>query len=263
MNSNSVFPEISVALVEPSFPMNVGYVARVMANFGLRRLYLVAGKGFKTIDIDEIARFASHGQNIVSEMKWSKSLDALKQKFHILVGTTAIRGKRKSNITRKTLEIEECADALASFAKRKPGNERVCIVFGRDTTGMTNDELRKCDYIVSITTGSKYNTLNISNAAAIIFYSLLHGLKKQETMVSLRKTQTASRKEKDRVISLFEDLASLSDFQKHKSPRLRETLERLLNRSNPSTREIYLLMGLASRADSKIRRLSSFQEQKR
>ncbi len=136
-----------------------------------------------------------------------------------------------------------------------------CFVFGRDTTGLTNEELRECDYSVTIRTLSDYNTLNVSHAAAIVFYAFvraggLEGTSKEKLKHPLDSTPLSSRKERERVVKLFLKLAADSEFQSFKEKLLRETLERVLNRSDPTLRELYLLMGLASKADSKIKRLS-------
>jgi tRNA/rRNA methyltransferase len=276
-SNQSYLSNFSVAIVEPEFAQNVGYLGRTMANFGLGDLLIVSANERKfgsRINKDEASKFASHGDYIIEEIKWISGMDALRARYKILVGTTAIRGKRKSNITRKTLELEKAVPTimkvLASMNPLRSSRSSIvtqktlCFVFGRDTTGLTNEELRKCDYNVSIVTGTKYNTLNISHAAAIIFYSFQTYLKEHQDRASLSEREgrienydMPSRMEKERVVSLFEDLAEYSDFQDFKKLRLKETVTRLLDRSNPSLRELYLLMGLASKARTKIRMLST------
>lgn len=274
--SEEYLSKFSVAFVEPEFAQNVGYLARAMANFGLSDLLLVSGTDSKfgcRIDKAEASKFASHGDYIIHDTKWVRSLDKLRDQYRILVGTTAIRGKRKSNITRKTLDLERAVPrilkGIASLRPRKNSRgfkivqKPLCFVFGRDTTGLTNEELRKCDYNITIVTGTKYNTLNISHAAAIIFYSFANYLREHPNdrfskgRRTIENTESPSRIEKERVVSLFQELAENSDFQDYKKERLRETVTRLLDRSNPSLRELYLLMGLASKARTKIRILSS------
>lgn len=239
----------SVAAVEPEFPINIGYLARAMANFGMQRLYIVSAHRLKKEDSIVAGTFASHGSNIIEEVKYVRSVSKLKERYQLLIGTTAIVGKRKSNITRKALSPEECAKEIST------GNvttDKMCFLFGRDTTGLTNQELEQCDYVISIRTGSEYNTLNISHAASLIFYIFSrHRLQVRENK------EMSTRRERERVIGLFEELAEISDFQKFKRGRLRETLNRLLNRSMPSMRELYLLMGLASKTKGKIRSLKS------
>jgi tRNA/rRNA methyltransferase len=273
--SENYLSEFSVAFVEPEFAQNVGYLARAMANFGLNDLLIVSANdsGFGSqIDKAQASKFASHGDYIIRKAKSVRSVDKLRDQYRILVGTTAIRGKRKSNITRKTLDIEKSVPRIsrAVFSLRSRRNsgtgnraqKPLCFVFGRDTTGLTNEELRKCDYNITIVTGTEYNALNISHAAAIIFYSFAHYLKGHSKDLSsigkrtIGDAETPTRVEKERVVSLFQELAENSDFQDYKKERLREAITRLLDRSNPSLRELYLLMGLASKARTKIRLLS-------
>jgi tRNA/rRNA methyltransferase len=252
--TNSI-QDLSVALVEPEFSLNIGYVARVMANFGMKHLLIVSQSEIAVDSKSESAKFASHGRAVLENIKYISSFQQLKDQFSLLIGTTAIKGKRKSNITRKTMDAEECAKAvhlnLTSLSE-------ACIVLGRDTTGLTNLELSSCDYVLTVDTRANYATLNISHAAAIIFYLFSRELgnsKVNETR--LRRNKLIDRPERERVVSLFEELAVASDFQKFKLDKFSETMRRLLNRSNPSLRELYLLMGVASKARTKIGLLES------
>lgn len=251
---NDFGKHFSLALVEPEYPMNVGYVARTIANFGLTDLVII-GKIPDEFDIDVASRFASHGGHVMEKMRRLKSIQELKKEFDILIGTTAIAGRRRSNITRKTIGITECANRVIEIASGRK-NYHVCFVLGRDTTGLTNEELRQCDYAATIQTGSDYNTLNVSHAAAIFLFAFCERLRKGSKIQGTSSSRNDSRKEKERVIALFAELAELSEFQEFKREKLREAVARLLNKSDPSLREIYLLMGLASRASSKIKRLN-------
>jgi len=253
---------IAVALVEPEFTINVGYVGRVMANFGLSQLIIVGRDGFSATKLEEAERFASHGSYVLERSKNFSSFAELRKKFKFILGTTAIRGRRKGNLTRKTLDVKECARRVTRLIDLGKSNQ-LCIVLGRDTTGLTNEELQQCDFTATIDTGTPYNTLNLSHALSILLYVFREQVQElsRRDRNGKRSVQggkgTSQRKERDRVMRLFEQLALSSDFQKFKRGKLRETLSRLLGRSDPSLRELYLLMGLASKANSKIIRLSS------
>jgi tRNA/rRNA methyltransferase len=255
----------AVALVEPHFAQNVGYCARVMANFGASELYVVSGSQ-KQIDWQEATKFASHGEQVIRKIKHVKSFDSLRRRFSILVGTTAIRAVRKSNISRTTREynafVPELLRALkpttAGGAPQKMND--ICFVFGRDTTGLTNEELRQCDFAVTIETGTSYRTLNISHALAIVLYELHKFLKHSfSDAARVRHPLTSGQDVRQLVVKRFLELADLSDFQKYKREKLSESLRHLINRGNPSMRETYLLLGLASRACSTIKRLEKAQ----
>ena len=244
--------KISVAVVEPEFGLNLGYVARTMSNFGFNNLIIVSPSGLDEKRLVDARVFASHARDLLDHTERVSSVAKLRRRFHLLVGTTAIRATRKSNLTRKTLDIEDCIPRISGRILAQP--DSVCILFGRDTTGLTNDELRSCDYNITIRASDTYNTLNVSHAAAIVLFALSRGVvgkpKRTRGIVS-------TRKERERAMLLFEELAEVSGFQKFKSAMLKETIRKFFDRADPSLRETYLLMGLASKAVSKIQRLSN------
>ncbi len=143
-----------------------------MANFGLSDLFIVSEDKSAKTQLGESERFASHGSYVLHRARKVKSLSELRKKFRFLVGTTAIRGRRKSNLTRKTLDVADCAQRVARLIDSKK-SKQICIVLGRDTTGLTNEELQQCDFSATIDTGSGYNTLNLSHALAILLYVFL------------------------------------------------------------------------------------------
>jgi tRNA/rRNA methyltransferase len=246
---------LAVAVVEPEFPLNLGYVARCMANFGLSKLFVISPTKPKSNFLGEASVFASHGRLLIQRAQFLGSMSSLRRRDLLLIGTTAIQGKRKSNLTRKTSSLEDCVARVGRTLLE--GNRKACIVLGRDTTGLTNEELRKCDFSLTILTGSNYNTLNISHAAALIIYQFSKELSKKRPTTGIPKAEKSGHSERERAAKLFEQLAQKAEFKPFRAGMLRETLSRLIGRSDPSLRETYLLMGLASRALSKIKRLES------
>jgi tRNA/rRNA methyltransferase len=258
---------IGVALVEPEFAINVGYVARSMANFGIKNLYIVSpNTSSQKMDLDRASMFSSHGHEIVEGIKKVESIQYLRKSYQILVGTTAIRGKRKSNITRKTMDLDKFSliARKAINTRSRSKNSKLCLIFGRDTTGLTNEELKTCDYAITVSTDTEYNTLNISHAASIIFYVLAKSLKAKEdssrSNTFQRQKLAITREKRQLLLTLISDLAEKSDFQKHKRSKLLESVTRMVNRSDPSLKELYLLIGLVSKAKTKIQILSRVQD---
>lgn len=258
-----LFSRFDVAIIEPEFGINVGYLARTAANFGINKLLVVSRKKLNQEDFSKGELFAAHGRPLIDSLEYVNSIKALKRRYKLLIGTTAIAGRRRSNLTRKTQSPEECARLVFRRLGRKAKQDwEACFVFGRDTTGLTNEELKECDYTLTIKTHSPYQTLNVSHAAAIVFYIFANfansnRFAEQQDRVAEMISAISLRRTKDRTVSLFVQLAEASEFQSFKLGLLRETLNRMVNRSDPSLRELYLLMGLASKAKSKITRLSS------
>jgi tRNA/rRNA methyltransferase len=249
---SAAISKLSLAMIEPEFGLNIGYTARAMYNFGLRKLIIVSQKRLEIAVLRDAQKFASHARHLIEEVRYVRDVSALRRKFRLLVGTTAIEGTRRANLTRKTMEIDTCAAKVAPRILHSP--EDVCLVFGRDTTGMTNQELRLCDYNMTIRASREYNTLNISHAIAISLFTFSKHLTAKERKTTVEPT---SRLARERTVILFDQLAALSGFQEFKLNLLRETIGRMLDRADPSIRETYLLMGLISKASGKIRRLTS------
>jgi tRNA/rRNA methyltransferase len=252
----------AVAVVEPEHGINLGYLARTAANFGISNLIVVDPSPLDSEKLLDAKLFAAHGRPLVDGIQFESSFDSLRRKFSILIATTAIEARRKSNLTRRSMTVESCAVKLSSRAHKSGLKD--CFIFGRDSTGLTNEELKKCDYCVTIKTGSSYNTLNISHAAAILFYEFSKQFSKSRSKGNLTSkikeyslNRTSSRLEQERVIKLFEKLGKDAEIKKYKQGLLQETLKRMFARGDPSLRELYVLMGLASKASSKIRRLST------
>ena len=215
--------KVSVALVEPTYAMNVGYAARIMKNFGLKRLILVDAKFHRS----EAMKFASHASDLLEKVE-ECTFDELIKNGDYIVGTTAIGASRQTNLTRQVVPPWEIANAVSG--------RNMCLVFGRDTTGLTNEEISKCDLLVRIPANRKYPTLNISHAIAILLYEISKSPVKQRA--------SASRENIDRITRGFAELALIAGVQRYKARLTEEALQRILRRARPTEREASLLVGL-------------------
>ncbi|GIU72665.1 MAG: RNA methyltransferase [Candidatus Nitrosocaldaceae archaeon] len=219
---------LSIAVIEPEYEINLGYIARVMKNFGLEELLLINPK----CDISKARIYATHGSDILDNAK-VVSKDYLKN-YDQLIGTTAIKASSRMNIIRDAISPE---DAVIS--------KNACLILGRESTGLTNDELALCDLIITINAG-KYNTLNISHALAIILYELT---KKKDANVN-----SASREEIELLLNYVLMLAKKAGIKEHKHKHIEHSLKRLLGRALPTSREVKLLVILLRKAILAIER---------
>jgi tRNA/rRNA methyltransferase len=91
-----VYRNWSIVFVEPRYSLNVGYVARITANFGFKELVLVYPKikiGYAKIRSKEAAKYAAHGRYLLERARVVKSLRDIRRKKSVLIATTAITGK--------------------------------------------------------------------------------------------------------------------------------------------------------------------------
>jgi TrmH family RNA methyltransferase len=216
---------LSVAVCEPMYEVNVGHIARLVMNFGLDELILVNPK----VDLSKARIFAAHAAHIVDNAKLVE-FDYLKR-FDMLIGTTSVPARRRGNIVRDAIQPKELAGIINSIH----GN--ACILLGRESIGLTNEELEGCSIVVSIDTPTEYKALNISHALAIILYEIYRDS-------THRIRDIASKHE----IELLKDyairLARLSMVREHKIPMLNLAIERVVSRGMATSKEVMLLVTL-------------------
>lgn len=227
---------IGIVLVEPRHPINVGYVARIMKNFGFSKLYLVD----PVFDPEEARRFAMHGHGIL-ESAIATNLQQLRHNSRLLVGTTSLRSSRRLNVLRDAISAVHLADIIDDLPKK----DNIHIVLGREASGLTNYELRMCDIVVTIETGTEYNTMNISHALTIILYEITkRGLQNSNDVVPSKSPRIACRSETDLLIAYSTNAAEIAGYDIHKRSLLDSAFKRLIAKSNPTSKEVMLMVSL-------------------
>jgi tRNA/rRNA methyltransferase len=224
---------VSVALVEPQYPVNVGHVARLVKNFGVRRLYLVNPK----VDLTVAAIYAAHASEVLENAR-KVTFSALRRENQLLVATTAIRAVKGSNVIRRTVGPERVRELVGSARS-------AAIIFGRDTTGLTNEEIGMCDVTTVISTGTRYRTLNVGHAVAVMLY-LLSGAKKSKAV----QTRVA----RDLFSSSFYELALSAELPRHRVENIREVAKRIAASSALTDSQLLLMAGVFRRASLARRR---------
>ena len=132
---------IKIVLVETSHPGNIGSTARAMKVMGLNQLVLVSPKC--TID-EQASTLAAGAKDIVETAKIYNALDDAIQDCRLVIGSSA----RFRTVEWPMLTPHECGERCIIESKDHP----VAIVFGRESSGLTNDELQKCHYHTCINT---------------------------------------------------------------------------------------------------------------
>lgn len=230
---------LSVVLVEPETPGNIGSVARVMKNFGVRQLLLVNPK-CNYLDGEAYGR-AMHARDILKAAEVVKSFNPLK-KFDYVVGTTAALGS-DYNVLRSPITPDQLAQQLRSHLGSSGNNKKtkIALVFGREGTGLTSNEISSCDLVVTIPASKKYRALNLSHAVAIVLYELFKPSKSAKLTSHI---PLASRHEKKLAESMVNEIIARMDFvlsSKKETQRL--VWQRLISKSFLTRREMYALLG--------------------
>jgi len=211
---------ISVAVVGAQTSGNLGAISRVMANFGLKELYLV--KPECEIITDESKARAMRSIKILENAKVIKNLSQIRADY--LIATSAKLGS-SSNIHRLYLTPK-------GFAKNIDPKLDYCIVIGREDIGLLNEEIKQCNMLVHIPTNKNYKALNISHALAIILYEVSS---KDDIIEKL-----ANKREKKAVIMRLDELKNgIKNFDNFK-----EVFTNVINRAFLRKKEARALAGL-------------------
>ncbi len=234
---------LTVVLVEPETAGNVGSVARVMKNFGVRQLVLVNPK-CNPLDGEAYGR-AMHARDILKSAEVVRSFSSLKN-FDCVVATTAALGS-DYNVLRSPITPDQLAQQLGGGRKSS-----IALVFGREGSGLTSSEIGKCDLVVTIPASKKYRALNLSHAVAIILYELF---KPSKSVKLASHIQLASRHEKKLAESMVDEIiASMGFAISSKKETQKLVWQRLINKSFLTRREMYALLGFLRKIIKMIRK---------
>ncbi len=154
---------ISIVMVGTTHPGNVGAAARAMATMGFGRLVLVAPE----CRIDETAYARAKGAiEVLDACETRATLADAIADCELAIATTA----RRRSLSWPTLAPDEAATRLLALDDAA----RAAIVFGREKSGLSNDELQLCQAMVRIPTSSDFSSLNVASAIQILCYEVFH-----------------------------------------------------------------------------------------
>jgi tRNA (cytidine32/uridine32-2'-O)-methyltransferase len=238
------YENIRIVLVNTSHPGNIGAVARAMKNMYLRDLVLV----------DPIAEFpsgkawarAAGAVDILERTQRVTSLEEAIADCHWVVGASA----RMRAIPWPLLGARECAEKIVVDSQ----SNKVALVFGRESAGLTNEELEKCHLLVHIPSNPDYSSLNIAAAVQVLAYEIHMAHLQQTGNASVKVENDYPRitaQELDGLYQHFEQALTAIDFYDPDNPRqLMRRLRRLFNRAELDRMELNILRGILSAAEA-------------
>jgi tRNA (cytidine32/uridine32-2'-O)-methyltransferase len=229
-----------IVLVNTSHPGNIGAVARAMKTMGMSKLYLVSPKLFPHVKADEMA---SGALDILYQAVVVPTFEEAIADCQLVIGTSA----RSRAIPWPLLKPRECAEKIVSY----PSNVEIALVFGREQTGLTNDELHQCQYHVHIPSNPDYSSLNIAQAVQVLTYELRVAALADIGAVP-RDGILASHKDLAGFYEHLEKVLIQIEFLNPKAPRqLMTRLRRLFNRAEMDTMEVNILRGILTAIERK------------
>ena len=157
-------PSIAVVLSRTSHPGNIGAAARAMKTMGLSDLRLVAPRRFPD---PEAVALAAGGADVLDSARVVASLEEALVDRVLSVGFTA----RSRGLSLPAATVRECAPEIVAAA----AEGGVALVFGNETSGLSNEELLRCQRLVTIPANPAYSSLNLAAAVQVACYELAAG----------------------------------------------------------------------------------------
>lgn len=228
---------IRIVLVNTSHPGNIGAAARAMKNMGLEDLCLVAPQSFPSA---EATARASGADDLLARARRVDTLEEAIADATLVIGASA----RSRTLPMAALDPRECAELVA----QQPERGRTAIVFGRERTGLTNDELDRCHFLVRIPTNPEYPSLNLAAAVQVLAYELRMAVRQSSGSAAARY-RLATSDEMERFYQHLEETLIAIDFLDAENPRqLMRRLRRLFGRARPNENEVNILRGILTAA---------------
>jgi len=239
---SSLLDRIRFVLVETTHPGNIGAVARAMKTQCLGRLELVRPRYFP--NAEALAR-ASGADDLLASAGVHKDLVSALAGCRLVVGSSA----RLRAVEWPLIEPAECAERLLDEAEQG----EVALVLGRESSGLTNEELARCHYLVHIPVNPDFSSLNLASAAQVFAYEIHRALRARRG-IRLRETprEVAPPEAMEGFHQhLAQSLVDLGFSDPDQSNKLLRRLRRLFNRSRPDLVELSILRGILSAAQGR------------
>lgn len=229
------FPNLVVILVGPENPGNVGFVTRTLANFGVQELRLV-GEDHRQ---DQFAQmFSVHAHKILDNAGIFDDLGSALTDIDLAWAATA-RAGRNHSVTRALVPLAELPDPNALEG-------RIALVFGRESTGLFNDEMELCDLAFTIPASKDYPSLNLSHAVSVVLYHLFSKYAPEEPRQP-SETRAATYQEREQVYKFFDEVVDQLRLKEHRIPIAKQVFRNLLGRAYMTGREVATLTGVVRR----------------
>ncbi|MFH0954401.1 MAG: RNA methyltransferase [Verrucomicrobiota bacterium] len=228
---------IRVVLVSPIYSGNVGSVCRAMKNMGLSDLAVAAPRG--SWNLDEARMMALHAADVFENRKEFSTLEKAVADCGLVAGTTARQGLYRGHAQTP----RDWAPRLVETAK----DTRVALVFGRETDGLTNEELAVCTQIIRIPSSSDYSSLNLAQAVMLCCYEIFLASGAAEPPVELSPEAPSAMREK--MFEMWRDaLLGIGFMKGDKADHMMMGLRRIFSRGKLTVKDIRILVGIARQA---------------
>jgi len=220
-------PHLRIILVEPRESGNVGAVARVLKNFGFGELW-IAGEHPQLLPV--AGWWASGADDLLASARFASTLHDAIGDAQLTVATTSMRGRTTPvSFTPRTL-----AEKFGSLSD----DQTLALVFGREDSGLTREELMLCQHTAAIPTNDQFPTMNLAQSACVFCYEL------SSITPSPVERVLADAAQYERLHQRAHDLLQKVGFLHDINPRVYDDLRSMLSRADLDEREVTIALGI-------------------
>ncbi len=235
---------VKVVLVGTSHSGNIGSAARAMKVMGLSQLVLVDPQC--SVD-DQTLALAAGAADVANNAKTFATLEEAVADCSLVVGSSA----RSRTLEWPMLEPRECGEKFAVEGQ----SDQVALVFGRERTGLTNEELQRCHYHVCIPANPEYSSLNLAMAVQTLAYEVrvAHLNQEQAQYPQAPEAEYPRHQELERFYQHLETVMDKTQFINKDQPgQVVNKLRRLFSRARPEAQEINILRGVLTAVEKSL-----------
>lgn len=216
---------IQIVLVEPQSSSNIGAVCRAMKTMGITKLAIVGTTIYNTAKIKNLS---VHSYEIYEQSKRYKNLNSALKNSVLSAGTTRRTGKRRKYLSIFPEELSNKIDSIESGL--------ISVIFGRESNGLTVEELEECDIAVTIPSSPDSPSLNLAQAVQVITYSIY-----RSNFEGKGYNPVDSQRMEQVIQTISDSLESLDFFKKNEKTELEHFLSDVFMRagvSQPESRQV-------------------------
>ena len=228
------FKNVFFILSRPQLAENIGSTARALKNFNIPNLRIVNPR-CKWPNQKALATSVG-AKDILQSVKISKSIDESISDLDIIFASTS----RSRKVNKKIISILD-------FTKKIKKGRKIGVIFGPEASGLTNDEVKCADYLVTIPTNKMFTSINLSHSVILFCFQLFQHLSREKIIFkSNYKSSIASKSEVNKFLNfIIKGLDNKGFLQpKHKRQSMIRNINNIFHRLNLSEQEIRILLGI-------------------
>lgn len=233
---------VRIVLVGTTHPGNIGAAARAMKTMGLTDLALVAPRVFPSAEA--VARAAGAG-DVLAEARVHQDLPSAIADCALVIGTSA----RPRTIPWPQLDPRACAELLTA------SSARAAILFGPEQSGLSNEALDRCQFVLRIPCNPRFSSLNVAAALQVVAYELWVAAERAPPPPQPSAPLANAAQMESFYQHLDQTLHGIRFLhEKKSSPSLMRRLRRIFNRARLEQEELHILRGILNAVQRQLNR---------